>query len=160
MNALHNLMLARDNFSYREYVIARYFKYGLDLNPEISMVDGYVTLWSNGDRNILVKSIYLSQRNIFVYDWIDAYSPEKIEEVLNVIDCDKLNEFLSYINMEFNQYKKLIDSSRGRCIIINDLSNYFGRPFEMVMGEVKVAKKLTEILKVIDAILGFRKEKK
>jgi len=142
----------KEDLAAREWISSRHFVCGVDVDPEVNLVDGYVSIWASIEREIMVKSFYCPDSEKFYFDWIDTPSASELEEMLDEIG-DDLKDFMNYVGTNITQYKRFLFSNEGKCIIVNDLSSYFGYPIEFSKDRVIIAENFVDVMRVIEQIL-------
>ena len=142
----------KEDLADREWITSRHFVCGIDVDPEISLVDGYVSIWESIDREIMVKSFYCPDSKKFYFDWIDAPKIDELEAMLDELN-DDLDNFMDYLGTNITQYKQFLFSNEGKCIIVNDLSSYFGYPIEFSKDHVMVTENFVDVMRAIEQIL-------
>ena len=142
----------KEDLAAREWISSRHFVCGVDMDPEINLIDGYVSIWASIERKIMVKSFYCPDSKKFYFDWIDTPSASELEEMLDEIG-DDLKDFMNYVGTNITQYKRFLFSNEGKCIIVNDLSSYFGHPIEFRKDRLIIADNFVDVMRVIEQIL-------
>ncbi len=137
----------------REWITSRYFICGVDVDPEINLIEGYVSFWTSVKRKIMVKSFYCPDDKQFYFDWIDSPDIDDLEEILDDLSDDDLEGFMDYLGTNITQYKRFLFSNAGKCIIVNDLSSYFGYPIDFRKNQVETADNFVDVMRVIEKIL-------
>ena len=138
----------------RERISIRYFICGIDIDPQVNLTEGYVSLWSSSDREIMVKSFYCPDSKQFYFDWIEAPGIKELDEMLSALKSDDLEAFISFIGISINKYKRLLYSNSGRCVIVNDLSSCFGYPIEFIKNKENSCDNFVDLMRIIEEILN------
>ena len=137
----------------REWITSRHFVCGVNVDVEVNLVDGYVSIWNSIDREIMVKSFYCPDSEQFYFDWIDVPDIDELEAMINELSSDDLKNFMDYLGTNITQYKRFLFSNEGKCIIVNDLSSYFGYPIKFRKDRVMVAENFVDVMREIEQIL-------
>jgi len=138
----------------RERIVDRYFLTGIDVDPEINLIEGYVSLWANDYREIMVRSFYCKDSNLIHYKIIEAPTFKELDDILFKLSKDQLDNFMNYLGADKKEYQKHLFTNSGRCLIVNDLSSYFGYLIPMDKEKSKKADSFVELLREIEKILG------
>ena len=138
----------------RERVVDRYFITGIDIDPEINLIEGYVSLWGNGHQEIMVRSFYCKDSDSIHYKIIEAPTIKELDDILFNLNNDQIESFMSYLGANKRGYQKNLYTNAGRCVIANDLSSYFGYLLPMDKDTTKRAANFVDLLREIEKILG------
>ena len=133
--------------------ISRYFICGIDIDPQVNLTDGYVSLWANKDKKIMVKSFYCPDSKQFYFDWIEAPGIDELNEMLSDLSSYDLEAFISFIGISINKYKRLLYSNSGRCVIVNDLSSCFGY-LKLIKNKENSCDNFVDLMRIIEEILN------